>query len=497
MKNAIYFLIFIPILLIIKLVVSRVFLVGGDWKYNLLNIFKNESGRVDTIRSLNNWRKSSTRVISYLTNDIRPRVRMEAAIKLGQIKDPIAVEPLINALSDNNTNVRIQAALALGQIGDEKALEPLCIALTNYNDIHYERSASAFSEAFVKLSLLYPQWFNRDEARTQITKLVSLAPTIKYQGFKIMKMVDKVYPAWFSSEEAKQCVVGFIEIIKKMDYDYGHVDVAAELLGKIKDQRAIDALNNIAGKGWSSAIWALGELKNRRSISPLIVAITKEDKKARAALEKIDPDWINSTEARDAVLSLSEVVLNHKSGNKVLAATLLGEIKDPRACKPLVNILGLMKCDRDGQSWWYKEESSAAKKALVEIGLPSIHPLIEGITRGNRNELREEAYYALKAILLPLKKMNFDEALELHTTVLRDSSQTFELRAWSASALGELGDPRAIKLLEEFSNFSSLIGDKSRKALERIKEPSHIDFQDRPMFRHNAWIDEQIRNVRN
>ena len=53
-------------------------------------------------------------------------VRQSAAIALGQIKDPRAVEPLIAVLlGDKNPDARQYAARSLGEIKDPRAVEPL------------------------------------------------------------------------------------------------------------------------------------------------------------------------------------------------------------------------------------------------------------------------------------------------------------------------------------------------------------------------------------
>ena len=54
---------------------------------------------------------------------------MYAAQALGEIGDPRAVEPLINALNDRDWIVRGASAEALGKIGDPRAVEPLIRAL--------------------------------------------------------------------------------------------------------------------------------------------------------------------------------------------------------------------------------------------------------------------------------------------------------------------------------------------------------------------------------
>jgi tetratricopeptide (TPR) repeat protein len=73
-------------------------------------------------------------------------VRREAARALGQIGDERAVEPLVQALGeDEETNVRRAAAEALGQIGDERAVEPLMWALSE--GLEEVRQSAAFALA--------------------------------------------------------------------------------------------------------------------------------------------------------------------------------------------------------------------------------------------------------------------------------------------------------------------------------------------------------------
>ena len=52
-------------------------------------------------------------------------VREKAAKTLGEMRDSIAVDPLIKALNDEDYGVRKAAAVALGKIGSAKAVEPL------------------------------------------------------------------------------------------------------------------------------------------------------------------------------------------------------------------------------------------------------------------------------------------------------------------------------------------------------------------------------------
>ena len=57
-----------------------------------------------------------------------------AALSLGEIGDSQAVEPLINALGDENWEVRSSAAKALGKIGNDRAVEQLINLLRDKNE---------------------------------------------------------------------------------------------------------------------------------------------------------------------------------------------------------------------------------------------------------------------------------------------------------------------------------------------------------------------------
>ena len=64
-------------------------------------------------------------LIEALAADRESSVREAAAQALGQLKDPAAVEPLIAALKDRDQGVRMEAAKALGELGDRRAVAPL------------------------------------------------------------------------------------------------------------------------------------------------------------------------------------------------------------------------------------------------------------------------------------------------------------------------------------------------------------------------------------
>ena len=69
-----------------------------------------------------------------MIDDGNYKVRVQAALVLGKLGDPRAVQPLIKALGDQNKTVRGIAASALGQLGDASAVEPLRDLLRHESD---------------------------------------------------------------------------------------------------------------------------------------------------------------------------------------------------------------------------------------------------------------------------------------------------------------------------------------------------------------------------
>jgi len=93
----------------------------------LINALNDENNGVrsnSTIALVNIGEPAVKKLINAL-KDKEWHIRSNAAETLGELGDTRAVEPLINALNDENSWVRQSAASALGNIGDTRAEEPL------------------------------------------------------------------------------------------------------------------------------------------------------------------------------------------------------------------------------------------------------------------------------------------------------------------------------------------------------------------------------------
>jgi len=78
--------------------------------------------------------------------------RRKAAETLGRMRDPGAVEPLIDTLWDDNSHVRLKAAWALGQIGDTRATGPLRRLYRMENEGAQEIISEAIEEINLRMS---------------------------------------------------------------------------------------------------------------------------------------------------------------------------------------------------------------------------------------------------------------------------------------------------------------------------------------------------------
>jgi hypothetical protein len=69
-----------------------------------------------------------------LLDDANYKVRVQAALVLGRLRDPNSIGPLTQALGDQNKTVRAIAAQALGQIADRSATDALKALLRRESD---------------------------------------------------------------------------------------------------------------------------------------------------------------------------------------------------------------------------------------------------------------------------------------------------------------------------------------------------------------------------
>lgn len=99
-------------------------------EYNSL-LYGETLGWLNGRRVIKELTQKEYRTLLSLVNHRKTRLRWSAADRLGKIRDPQAIEPLIVTLNEPHWLVRLHAAKALGRIGEPQVVEPLLEALSD------------------------------------------------------------------------------------------------------------------------------------------------------------------------------------------------------------------------------------------------------------------------------------------------------------------------------------------------------------------------------
>ena len=299
-------------------------------------------------------------------------VRANAAWTLRKLGDPRAVEPLIKALGDRSPIVRGAAAWALLEVGDRRAVDPMVRALSD-------------TEESV-----------REAAVWKLGKL------------KVPRAVAPLIPAlqdwFFKVREAAAYSLGGLgdpravaPLIDALGDTHGKVrEAAVWSLGKFGDRRAVDPLLKTLGdpdpKVREAAAWTLGKFGDRRAVDPLLKIMGDEDPKVREAAAKVLEEMgeplgrliqgtlAGSREAGNelarrkdprSIDALIRSLRNRDGQVRRAAATVLGEIRAPRAVDGLVVMAG----------GWSLRDRFVATEALLEIDQKFFPDLLAAVFR--------------------------------------------------------------------------------------------------------------------
>jgi HEAT repeat protein len=229
--------------------------------------------------------------------DSNSNVRQGAAEALGRIADVRAVEPLIAALKDSNSNVRQGAAEALGGIADVRTVEPFIAALKDSDSNVRWRAAKALDKIGLPDDLLVQIWHAVAKRDwARVTRFGSAAVEPLVAALKYSHSdVRRV-----AAEALVKIGAPFIEplVATLKDSDWRVRQGAAEVLGLITDVRAVEPL--------------IAALKDSDAVEPLI-----------AILSYYERDYSRVQVRRDAANALVTLYrsgkLNPQAKQKILA----------------------------------------------------------------------------------------------------------------------------------------------------------------------------------
>jgi len=181
--------------------------------------------------------------------DLNVAIRRRAATALGKVGDPAAVGPLIEALRDKDVYVKDNAALALGIIGDPSACEALVEAL---RDCVWDAAKALIQIGEASIAPLSKALGDhavavRARAANALIEICGvravepLAGALRNESWGVRKSaVDSLLKI-----DDPSAIEPLIEALN--DPYWAVRSSAAEALGNIGDPRAIDALRNLLG----------------------------------------------------------------------------------------------------------------------------------------------------------------------------------------------------------------------------------------------------------
>lgn len=213
-------------------------------------------------------------------------VRRFAALALGELGDPRAVDGLDDAIDDENRDVRVEAVLALGKVGGPEAVPPLCRAVNSGNK-------------------------------------------------------EVVQPALVSLGQVGDgaAVPTLLSILAGQGHESQRIE-AARALGRIRDSRACDSLLQALGTGIDQVSKEVVAALEAQQWNP------KPDDRSQAAVNfwVLKNDWPKCSELGEHVLDpiWRAVYLSFIEGeeNQRAVIRLLGNIGHPYAAPVLVSFLG-------------------------------------------------------------------------------------------------------------------------------------------------------------
>jgi len=250
-------------------------------------------------------------LIKALGNRANKRLRAMAAEALGHMGDPRALEPLVKALRDEESDVAERAAEALGRLGDPRAFEPLHQGLRDARYLVRMYAASALGKLGDRRALEAlravlgedEEWAVRRDAACALGQLGdarAFDAVLNALGDKHAQVRAKAATALGQLHDPR-AVEPLIEVLRDAKSDVRMAAAAA--LGQLRDARAVDAVVKALGdpeeRVRKAATEALRELGDPRAVGPLIEALRDHQSDIRVAATEALPEQNTASRAKD------------------------------------------------------------------------------------------------------------------------------------------------------------------------------------------------------
>ena len=214
----------------------------------------------------------------------------------------------------------------------------------------------------------------------------------------------------------------------------------------------------------------VGKLRDNRDVARLIKALryrqgSQEGVKVRAAAAEA----LGQLGDPHAVEPLVAALRDEFGQVCAAAAEALGLIGDPQSAEPLIAALQRKKravSDNQGSDW-DQPLIKAAAQSLMRMGAPAVNPLVNAALKDKDRSVRATAAKILG-------QMGKPRAIKLLAkAVVKDKD--FQIRRSAAVALGQMGDPRAVEpLLDALQDRTGNVRQEVTIALGQIGDPRAV-----------------------
>lgn len=376
--------------------------------------------------------------------DRHPRVRLNAAWALGELRDSKAVESLKTALADNDAAVRKNAIWALGRIGNSAAT-PALVRLLNDDDAEIRNAAC----------LAIGRLRDADAVHQLVRALADSSGKVRLAA------------AWAIRQLDRQIAVQSLNTALST----GPRASAAALLGFFGDQAATEPLiplleDKADSVRWTAA-WALGEIRDPRSCQALLRVLSDREAWCRCcaveALGKIGD--------REAVHRIADMLKDKETWVRFSAAVALASLADARATESLIAALSdESRSVRHAAALALSTSRDALASAALERLLTDSDPVLQWVAAKRLGQVRDprpaliELESRLKHVAFGLSRRKpkawgaawvlgeMQDSRAVAPLLKAVSDDDAELRARAAFALGRIADRRALDALRKLLN---------------------------------------------
>ena len=266
-------------------------------------------------------------------------IRMQAAENLGLTGSKQAIEPLIHALNDVDSEVRYAVVKSLSHFSDERISNILLNLL---------KDSAWYVRSLVALTL---ERNLKDNSQSLLEFLFQNDPN----------QLSKIYAAFSLVILDKDPEKNYLKfILKKINDDNKTIQLQAiNMLGEVNNESVIDILikhfEKLDNEGKEATIYTLSQYKNEKVEKWLLTHLKVQDALIRVTVAKV----LEGFKSAEVIEKLIESLNDESSLVRSAIAITLGNIGDEIAIQPLIERLK----DSDQDVVYY------SKEALNKIGI--------------------------------------------------------------------------------------------------------------------------------